>query len=260
MWQLKTYSKYSWTKEEILNRAKCHWYLKYHGLRVKKLTLQLKKLHKVIHMIEKRKCFPNNFNIILVQKSETEILEEGGLGVGFTHEHSNEYHKQSARGLKTKCITTKLSLDSILKSRDITLPIKFCLVKAMVFPVVMYGCDSWTLMLGKIEGWKRRGWLFVTPWTAACQASLSITKLCPLPCPSLNSMNLSLLKLKSIKSVMPSNYLILCHPLEYSGLISFKTHYKIIVFKTRWYLWKQRKTIKTKKHKIEIFIDYTTLK
>ena len=37
------------------------------------------------------------------------------------------------------------NLDSILKSRDITLPTKVCLVKAMVFPVVMYGCESWTL-------------------------------------------------------------------------------------------------------------------
>ena len=37
------------------------------------------------------------------------------------------------------------SLDSILKSRDITLPTKVCLVKAMVFPVVMYGCESWTV-------------------------------------------------------------------------------------------------------------------
>ena len=36
------------------------------------------------------------------------------------------------------------NLDSIFKSRDITLPTKFCLVKAMVFPVVMYGCESWT--------------------------------------------------------------------------------------------------------------------
>ena len=36
-------------------------------------------------------------------------------------------------------------LDSILKSRDITLPTKFCLVKAMVLPVVMYGCESWTV-------------------------------------------------------------------------------------------------------------------
>ena len=37
------------------------------------------------------------------------------------------------------------NLDSILKSRDITLPTKFCLVKAVVFPVVMYGCESWTV-------------------------------------------------------------------------------------------------------------------
>ena len=37
------------------------------------------------------------------------------------------------------------NLDSILKSRDITLPTEVCLVKAMVFPVVMYGCESWTI-------------------------------------------------------------------------------------------------------------------
>ena len=37
------------------------------------------------------------------------------------------------------------NLDSILKSRDITLPTKICLVKAMVFPEVMYGCESWTI-------------------------------------------------------------------------------------------------------------------
>ena len=38
-----------------------------------------------------------------------------------------------------------INLDSILKSRDITLPTKFCLVKATLFPVVMYGCESWTV-------------------------------------------------------------------------------------------------------------------
>ena len=37
------------------------------------------------------------------------------------------------------------NLDSILKSRDNTLPTKFCLVKTMIFPVVMYGCESWTI-------------------------------------------------------------------------------------------------------------------
>ena len=44
--------------------------------------------------------------------------------------------------LGSKVIT---NLDSILKSRDINLPTKVCLVKAMVFPVVMYGCESWTV-------------------------------------------------------------------------------------------------------------------
>ena len=44
--------------------------------------------------------------------------------------------------LRRKAMT---NIDSILKSRDITLPTKVCVVKAMVFPVVMYGCESWTI-------------------------------------------------------------------------------------------------------------------
>jgi len=43
------------------------------------------------------------------------------------------------------------NLDSILKSRDITFPTKVCLVKAMVFPVVMYGCESWTVKKAEPE-------------------------------------------------------------------------------------------------------------
>ena len=50
-------------------------------------------------------------------------------------------HEIKRRLLLGRKVTT--NLDSILKSRDITLPTKFCLVKAMVFPVVMYGCKSW---------------------------------------------------------------------------------------------------------------------
>ena len=42
-----------------------------------------------------------------------------------------------------------INLDSIFKSRDITLPTKVCLVKAMVFPVVMFGCESWTVKKGE---------------------------------------------------------------------------------------------------------------
>ena len=53
---------------------------------------------------------------------------------------SHEIKKRLLLGRKT--MTT---LDNILKSRDITLPTKVCLVKAMVFPVVMYGCESWTI-------------------------------------------------------------------------------------------------------------------
>ena len=49
--------------------------------------------------------------------------------------------------LKDACsLAEKLTnLDSILNSRDVTLPTKVCLIKAMVFPVVMYGCESWTI-------------------------------------------------------------------------------------------------------------------
>ena len=63
------------------------------------------------------------------------------------------------------------NLDSILKSRDITLPTKVCLVKAMVFPVVMYGCESWTIKKAECRKtdafelwcWRR---LLRVPWTA----------------------------------------------------------------------------------------------
>ena len=63
------------------------------------------------------------------------------------------------------------NLDSILKSRDITLPTKVCLVKAMVFPVVMYGCESWTIKKAecqKIDAFELWCWrrLFGVPWTA----------------------------------------------------------------------------------------------
>ena len=63
------------------------------------------------------------------------------------------------------------NLDSILKSRDITLPTKFCLVKAMVFPVVMYGCESWTIKkteCQRIDAFELWCWrrLLRDPWTA----------------------------------------------------------------------------------------------
>ena len=62
-------------------------------------------------------------------------------------------------------------LDSILKSRDITLPTKICLVKAMVFPVIMYGCESWTVKKAecrRIDAFELWCWrrLLRVPWTA----------------------------------------------------------------------------------------------
>ena len=72
------------------------------------------------------------------------------------------------------------NLDSILESRDITLLTKVCLVKAMVFPVVMYGCESW--IIKKAERWRIDGFelwcwrrLFRVPWTAG-RSKLSILK------------------------------------------------------------------------------------
>ena len=63
------------------------------------------------------------------------------------------------------------NLDSILKSRDIALPTKLHIVQAMVFPVVMYGCESWTIKKAKcrsIDAFKLRHWrrLLRVPWTA----------------------------------------------------------------------------------------------
>ena len=63
------------------------------------------------------------------------------------------------------------NLDSIFKSRDITLPTKVCLVKAMVFPLVMYGCESWTVRKAecqRIDAFELWCWgrLLRVPWTA----------------------------------------------------------------------------------------------
>ena len=74
------------------------------------------------------------------------------------------------------------NLDSILKSRDITLPKKVCLVKAMVFPVIMCGCESWTIKkaehrrINAFELWCWRRLLRVT-WTAR-RSNQSILKDC----------------------------------------------------------------------------------
>ena len=72
------------------------------------------------------------------------------------------------------------NLDSILKGRDITLPTNACLVKAMVFPVVIYGCESWTIKKAehrRIDAFELWCWrrLLTVPWTAR-RSSQSILK------------------------------------------------------------------------------------
>ena len=69
----------------------------------------------------------------------------GGSKITSDGDCSHEIKRRLLLGRKAM-----INLDSILKSRDITLPTKVCLVKAMVFPVVMYGCESWTVK--KAEG------------------------------------------------------------------------------------------------------------
>ena len=98
----------------------------------------------------------------------------GGSKITADAECSHEIKRRLLLGRKAMTI-----LDSILKSRDITLPTKLCLVKAMAFPVAMYRCESWTIK--NTEGrrtdayimlWKR---LLRVPWTAR-RSSQSILK------------------------------------------------------------------------------------
>ena len=75
------------------------------------------------------------------------------------------------------------NLDSVLKSRDITLPTKVHLVKAMVFPVIMYGCESWTVKKAecrRIDAFELWCWrrLLRVPWTAS-RSNQSILKISP---------------------------------------------------------------------------------
>ena len=76
------------------------------------------------------------------------------------------------------------NLDSIFKSRDITLPTKVRLVKAMVFPVVMYGCESWTMKKAerrRIDAFELWCWrrLLRVPWTARRSNQSILKEICP---------------------------------------------------------------------------------
>ena len=88
----------------------------------------------------------------------------GGFKITADGDCSHEIKRLLGRKVMT-------NLDSILKSRDITLPAKVCLVKAVVFPVVIYGCGSWTVKKAEhqwIDGFELWCWrrLLRVPWTA----------------------------------------------------------------------------------------------
>ena len=102
------------------------------------------------------------------------------LGSKITADGDCSYEIKRCLLLGRKVMT---NLDSILKSRDITLPTKVCLVKAMVFPGVMYGCESWTIKkaeqqrIDTFELWHWRRLLRVL-WTAR-RSNQSILKISP---------------------------------------------------------------------------------
>ena len=83
--------------------------------------------------------------------------------------HGDCSHEIKRRLLLGRKVMT--NLDSIFKSRDITLPTKVCLIEAMIFPVVMYGCESWTIKKAerqRIDAFELWCWrrLLRVPWTA----------------------------------------------------------------------------------------------
>ena len=116
----------------------------------------------------------------LIPGRETKILHPSGMVKKKKRKRkSPDSSQDNMRVFWDQCIITDLflhnksydQLDSILKSRDITLPTKVHLVKAMVFPVVMYGCESWTVK--KAERWRTDAFelwcwrrLLRVPWTA----------------------------------------------------------------------------------------------
>ena len=97
------------------------------------------------------------------------------LGSKITEDGDCSHEIKRCLVLRRKAMT---NLDSILKSRDITLPTKVRLIKAMVFPVVMYGCESWTYK----ESWAPKNWCF---WTMVLEKTLES----PLDCKEIQPVN-----------------------------------------------------------------------
>ena len=102
----------------------------------------------------------------------------GGSKITADDDYSHEIKRRLLLGRKVMT-----NLDSIFKSRDITLPTKVHLVKAMIFPVVIYGCESWTVKTAehrRIDAFQLWCWriLLRVPWTAR-RSNQSILKISP---------------------------------------------------------------------------------
>ena len=133
--------------------------------------------------IEKTKIMASSF--ITAWQIEGEKVESVtdflflGSKITVAGDCSHEIRRQLLLGRKVMT-----NLDSVLKNRDITLPTKVCIVKAVVFPVVMYGCESWTLKKAehqRIDAFELWSWrrLLKVPWTARMSNQSILTEINP---------------------------------------------------------------------------------
>ena len=110
---------------------------------------------------------------------QCQTLFLGGSKITADGDYSREIKRPLLLGRKVMT-----NLDSLLKSKDITLPTKVCLVKAMVFPVVMYGCESWTVKKAehrRIDAFELWCWrrLLRVPWTARRSNQSTLKEISP---------------------------------------------------------------------------------
>ena len=126
--------------------------------------------------------FWNSLAFSMIQQETVETVSDFILGGSKITADGDCSHEIKRRLLLGRKVMT--DLDSILKSRDITLPPKIHLVKAMVFPVVMYGCESWTVKKAehrRIDAFELWCWrrLLRVPWTARRSNQSILKAICP---------------------------------------------------------------------------------
>ena len=94
-----------------------------------------------------------NSYTVKLKRNKSFLLEKEEVYVSLAYTSSFHFPKHYCHEKRCLLLGRKVmtNLDSILKSKDITFPTKFCLVKAMVFPEVMYGCESWTIRKADAE-------------------------------------------------------------------------------------------------------------